>query len=1458
MPLKHSWRYVAGSLLSLYVLVMQQMISQGFVRADEATDLFFPIVEEVQEDTSSHEETIDILIDEEIWDEQSEVELPADEIDIALEVESDQETEEEWAGSADEEIEVEEVEETPPSAEVYEEAPTYTVIIAPEVGTPEEEIIIDTNLEEVIIDQWAEEESIAPEEEQMPIEALTSADEESIDHDVAGETWVQAVLNDTDTQEQEVMFTEPDTVITFDSEWRIDPTSVLSVYANALQPSSWLAWEIARQNMQLLLLAGGWEEIPELMPWSLQTIIDAWVRDLWLTEIDPGVLVDTVPTVSQLMQDTLFELYLQREVHDAMQFHKVIMFIGTDGELYVLDPYYGAQTDSPQLFTHYIASFADKTALHVYFKTAWYNPRTIEKTIAVPDEVIIKQENITVEIPQQEIHMEDQWGESDFAKIQDFTIEKLSATEFVLGESWAHLEFSEPIRVTLTIDLPEGTRVPLYVKHEWDESYTTNWLTTNPDADCVGGISSDESSTAVVNAGVIEFYSCGASTFMVDMSFGIGGSFNNTVNSVALQADGKIVVGGAFSGYNNVFANRIVRLLTWGGYDTGFDVWWGFNNTVNAVAVQADGKIVVGGAFTSYSGTAQNRITRLTSTWARDTTFVIGAWCNNTVNALAIQADGKIVVWWTFTTYAWVAQSRITRLSTTWARDTTFVLGAWFNGTVNSLAIQADGKIVVWGAFTTYAWVAQSRITRLSTTWARDTTFVVGTGFNNTVSALVIETGGSIVAAGAFTNYAGTAINRIIRLSTTWARDTSYVVWSAFNNTVSALSLQTDGKVIAWGTFTSYSWVAINRIIRLSTTGARDTTMGVWGGFNNTVSTLAIQTDGRVVAWWAFTTFNGFVENRFVRFYATWARDAELVVFGFNNSVTSMWIQTDGKVVVGGSFTNFSGTTQNRITRLTSTGVLDTTFTIWSAFNNTVNAVAVQADGKIVVWGTFTNYSGTAQNRITRLTSTWARDTTFVIGAWCNNTVNALAIQADGKIVVGGAFTTYAWVAQGRITRLSTTGARDATFVLWAWFNGIVNSLAIQADGKIVVWGAFTTYAWVAQSRITRLSTTWARDTTFVIGTGFDNTVNALALQADGKIVAWWAFTNYAGTPQNRITRLSTTWARDSTFVGTGFNGTVLSLGIQTDQKIVAGGSFTTYRGTAQNRITRINSLGDRDSAFSIGLWFDNTVNVLLIESPTTLLVGWLFLLFNNNNVQHGLTRLFMVPDPTIISPTSGEVVTSSTVTVIWTGQANGVITMTLSGSTKTGAISTTWWWSLIFTWMTNGMKTLSGFSDYAWNRSDIVTRSFTISLGTVTISAQTWWSITGLQTTNTWRQSEHQSSYFQVDDQKWHASGYYTTLSFADLTSTWGSTITSGRIEWKADPVVLLSGTANPLVTLWTGMTAYSYATWLVTFIKRDPSGTGGIFSTYGSQLWLRFTLPAYQAPGLYSGVITYTLYEN
>lgn len=300
---------------------------------------------------------------------------------------------------------------------------------------------------------------------------------------------------------------------------------------------------------------------------------------------------------------------------------------------------------------------------------------------------------------------------------------------------------------------------------------------------------------------------------------------------------------------------------------------------------------------------------------------------------------------------------------------------------------------------------------------------------------------------------------------------------------------------------------------------------------------------------------------------------------GFNysddGSVNDMVIQADGKIVLGGSFSTLNGVAQNDIGRLNADGSLDTSFNPGTGADGLVTVVAVQADGKVLVGGSnFTTLGGQPRNNIGRLNADGSIDTGFDPGAGANGWVRAIAVQADGKILVAGDFTTVDGTAKNRIARLNANGSLDATFNSGIGANNVVISLAVQADGKILLGGQFTTVNGTARKRIARLNADGTVDTSFVSPfSDFNDTAYSIAVQPDGKIVIGGYFTTLGGLTRNNIDRLNADGSVDTTFDLPGGAGgsSVLCLAIQNDGKILVGGVFTTLGGQPRNNFGRIN-----------------------------------------------------------------------------------------------------------------------------------------------------------------------------------------------------------------------------------------------------------------------------------------------
>ncbi len=229
---------------------------------------------------------------------------------------------------------------------------------------------------------------------------------------------------------------------------------------------------------------------------------------------------------------------------------------------------------------------------------------------------------------------------------------------------------------------------------------------------------------------------------------------------------------------------------------------------------------------------------------------------------------------------------------------------------------------------------------------------------------------------------------------------------------------------------------------------------------------------------------------------------------GADSYVFTMAIQPDGKILVGGVFTSLGGQARNRVGRLNSDGTLDPTFGPLAgegAFPY-VYSLGVQRDGKILVGGDFTKLGGQARDHIGRLNSNGTLDGSFNPGAGL--TVWSLVEQPDGKILVGGEFIRLAGAWRNGIGRLNANGTLDESFNPVAssanWPD--VYTLALQPDGRIVAGGAFTKLGGQTRNRIGRLNADGTLDTTF--DPGANDPVFCLAVQADGKILVGGSFTN--------------------------------------------------------------------------------------------------------------------------------------------------------------------------------------------------------------------------------------------------------------------------------------------------------------------------------------------------------------
>ena len=353
------------------------------------------------------------------------------------------------------------------------------------------------------------------------------------------------------------------------------------------------------------------------------------------------------------------------------------------------------------------------------------------------------------------------------------------------------------------------------------------------------------------------------------------------------------------------------------------------------------------------------------------------------------------------------------------------------------------------------------------------------------------------------------------------------------------------------------------------------------------IRSIAVQPDGKIVIGGSITNVNGQPRNYIARLNADGSLESTNTFnpgTGPDDQVLGITVQPDGKLVISGYFTNVNGQARSYIARLNADGSLESTNTFNASANAVPYGVLLQPDGKLVLYGLFSTVNGQTRNGIARVNSDGSLESTntFNIGTGANNEVDGAALQADGKILVSGFFSTFNGQPRNRLVRLNSDGSVESTntFNIGSGPNvGRCWSLVPQPDGKILVEGEYTTFNGQPRSHIARLNADGSLEGTNTFNTGLGlqgGQATSLALQADGKIVLGGDFTAVNGQPRNHVARLNADGTVESTNtfnLGTGAeNGfyPVLGVALQADGKILVAGQFTIFNGQTHSHLVRL------------------------------------------------------------------------------------------------------------------------------------------------------------------------------------------------------------------------------------------------------------------------------------------------
>jgi uncharacterized delta-60 repeat protein len=465
---------------------------------------------------------------------------------------------------------------------------------------------------------------------------------------------------------------------------------------------------------------------------------------------------------------------------------------------------------------------------------------------------------------------------------------------------------------------------------------------------------------------------------------------NAGVNSSGAGPNGSFYIGGFFMAYDepgaNIPANSFTRLNSDGTLDTAFNsvvTDTSFMRVVGAGTAGSIGKYLQGpnvNAKPSYTFT--NAGVNYSISWSGT------QWQIRNVTTAALL-------------YHSVNDTPFPSSATTWLADTgtapvpTVTTGG-FNLDLRDMAVDAFGRIVCAGSFTTFNDVSRPHIARINPDGTLDTTFVVGTGFNSTVTGVSIDSSNRVICTGGFTQYNGVFVGYCVRLNVDGSIDTTFnynnglippAPYAGFNGNTYRNIIDADSTIIVnsgQGSYDAYtdqtgttiaipSWTLYKKaLVRLNVNGslASLTTQGL--AMNGSVAPIqnsfAIQPNGDIICVGAFTTYGTDTVNRIVRMDSVGNIDTAFLANtdpGFdsvNAQTAGIAVLPNGQILVGcAAGDTYQGGFTGGLIRLKADGTLDGTFNIGTGFTGgsaIVIDILVTTLGDIIVSGVFTALDG--------------------------------------------------------------------------------------------------------------------------------------------------------------------------------------------------------------------------------------------------------------------------------------------------------------------------------------------------------------------------------------------------------------------------------------------------------------------------------------------------------------------
>ena len=737
-------------------------------------------------------------------------------------------------------------------------------------------------------------------------------------------------------------------------------------------------------------------------------------------------------------------------------------------------------------------------------------------------------------------------------------------------------------------------------------------------------------------------------TGAIDPSFSVGevltGLSPGKIYTLTTDSSGAVLIAGDFTSIGGTNRGMIAKLDSSGKLMSSFETGTGANGPIRSMLVQTDGKILVGGEFTSINGTARNRIARLNSDGSLDMTFNPGSGANGTVFAIATTSypyyNSGIIIGGDFTSFNGTNRGRVALLSTSGSLNTSYLNSSGANGTVYSIAGSTSypyfsgSGLYFGGAFTTFDGQTRNRIAKLDNSFGLDYYFNIGSGPNGPVYCISLIQNGfvggtSLLIGGEFTEFNGYIRGNLALLSSSYS-------FSSASNLDQFFDVWTDGAVrtiantsqyysstqniYIGGDFQIVNGASRKRIAKIVTSsysgyptsglqGNIDATFNPDPGINARVSTVAYLSDSRMLVGGEFSAIQSVTTPSIARL---------LGAYGANipTAPTTISAQPASSTQVILTFSGSSYASTYQIERSSNQS-------IWTQIGS---SSAPYYDQWLTPNTTYSyrvrgsNYNGSgaysAEASCTTEGSAWygpgSLEPNIFQGFSVNGAVHSFAVQGDGKIVIVGDFTQVNSVGKNRIARLNSDWTLDTTYAAGTGADSSIYSVALESDNKVIISGNFSSIHGISTEYIARLNADGALDASFNPGLGPDSYAQVIALQSDGKIIIGGRFRSYNGMSQENLARINPDGSLDLAFRTTP-NSSIYDIKVLENGKIIIAGDFSTVNGITKSGVALLNSDGTLDATYNTGSgsW---GVRVIAIQSDGKSIIGGIFTTFSGSH----------------------------------------------------------------------------------------------------------------------------------------------------------------------------------------------------------------------------------------------------